>query len=618
MNMERRTIARTDDGYALNALQDIPDLRDWPFEPSLRKLSRYIRPPSGLIILDQQQEGACTGFGLAAIINMLNQERGNDVIVSPRMLYEMAKRHDEWQGEDYAGSSCRGAIKGWYNMGVCRDSMWKYKPNKPGDITVPRAKDARKNTIGAYYRIQPRVSDFHAALNEAGAIYCSATTHRGWQQPHKKTHVIPFRKEPLGGHAFAIVGYNNRGFWVQNSWGSSWGKGGLGLWLYEDWHQNLMDAWVFSLAIPTPKIWHLPEAGDKNRSGLSLRPSPPRSDIAGHFVHIDDGEFHSQGRYWSTAVDVRETARELVKDAAKYQHLLFYAHGGLNSPKDSAGRVAAMKKTFKDNGIYPYHFMYDTGILEEIKDIVFRHKDAVESRAGGFTDWTDQMLEWAIRIPGRALWREMKNGASLPFFPNGAGSRTLQIFLDELARDNGLDLTVHVAGHSTGGILLASLLEAMEDMAPELRLSSCSLLAPACSIDLFRSHYFPYLVEADDSFGIDRMRIFNLTRKQEKDDQVALVYRKSLLYLVSRAFEEEMPEEILGMNKYANELVEEQAIQDLGDRFRIFTSSIEDDSATQSTTHVGFDNDPATMNTVLETILGEAPAIPFTREVLDY
>ena len=616
--MDGRKIEKTDNGYILNALQDVPDLRDWPFEPSLGKLHRYIRPPSGLVILDQQQEGACTGFGLAANINLLNQDRGDKTRVSPRMLYEMAKRHDEWPGEDYAGSSCRGAIKGWYNMGVCSDGKWKYTANNPGGLTVARAKDARKNTIGAYYRIQPRISDFHAALNEAGAIYCSAKTHRGWQRPHETTYIIPFDKEPQGGHAFAIVGYNSKGFWVQNSWGQHWGKSGLALWLYEDWHLNLMDAWVFSLALSTPQIWHLPDVGEKNRSGISLKPSPPRSEISGHFIHVDDGKFHTQGRYWSNAQDVRITAKKLVKKKGKYKHLLLYAHGGLNSPKASACRIAAMKETFKDNGIYPYHFMYDTGILEELKDVIFRRKNETENRAGGFSDWTDRLLEWSTRIPGRALWREMKAGAALPFLSDSAGTQTLKIFLDELAGKGGRKLTVHIVGHSTGAILLASLLKAMETLAPELRLGSCSLLAPACSLDVFRSHFFPYLVGNSDSFGIDKMQVFSLTDEMEKDDQVGQIYRKSLLYLVSRAFEEEVPEEILGMQKYTNPLRDELEIKDLGDKFKIFYSNSEDSSATKSTTHGGFDNDVATMNSVLETILGKTPGTPFTRKILDY
>lgn len=151
--MNSRVIEKTTQGHQLSALQDVPDLRDLPFQPSLTQLKIQLRPPSKLIILDQQKEGACTGFGLAAIINLLNQQRENKTRVSPRMLYEMAKLHDEWPGESYAGSSCRGAIKGWFNMGVCQDNQWKYVENKPGEFSLKKAKDARKNTIAAYYRV---------------------------------------------------------------------------------------------------------------------------------------------------------------------------------------------------------------------------------------------------------------------------------------------------------------------------------------------------------------------------------------------------------------------------------------------------------------------------------
>ncbi|NIQ95046.1 MAG: hypothetical protein GWN87_13190, partial [Desulfuromonadales bacterium] len=55
-------------------------------------------------------------------------------------------------------------------------------------------------------------------------------------------------------------------------------------------------------------------------------------------------------------------------------------HGGLNNVKGSARRIAAMKDTFKSNRIYPYHFMYDTGLLEEIKDVIFGSSKQVEGR----------------------------------------------------------------------------------------------------------------------------------------------------------------------------------------------------------------------------------------------
>jgi hypothetical protein len=277
-----------------------------------------------------------------------------------------------------------------------------------------------------------------------------------------------------------------------------------------------------------------------------------------------------------------------------------------------------MKQTFKDNGIYPYHFMYDTGVMEELKDSIFRRKQDTEERAGGFSDWSDRLLEWATRIPGRALWREMKAGAALPFIPDCAGTQTLKIFLDELARKQGMNLTIHIVGHSTGAILLAHLLDALEELAPELRLGSCSLLAPACSVGLFRSHYYPYLVTSKDNFGIDKMQIFSLNDKQEQADQVGQVYRKSLLYLVSRAFEEEIPEQILGMKKYSDALLKQQQVIDLGEKFNINYSSEESNKVTNSSTHGGFDNDTATMNNLLKSVLGQPPAKPFTPESLDY
>ena len=83
------------------------------------------------LILDQGQEGACTGFGLACVVNYLRWRKAgmpkSMESVSPRMLYNFARRYDEYAGEDYDGSSCRGALKGWFNHGVCLEPDWPYE-----------------------------------------------------------------------------------------------------------------------------------------------------------------------------------------------------------------------------------------------------------------------------------------------------------------------------------------------------------------------------------------------------------------------------------------------------------------------------------------------------------
>ncbi len=606
--------------HITNAAPDLPDARDWYYRPALINLASRIDPPRNLHILNQQDEPACTGFALAAVINYLNQQRGDDEKkVSMRMLYEMARRNDEWQGEDYSGSSCRGAIKGWYNMGVAEESLWSYEANKPGSFSVAAAKNARANTIGAYYRLKHRVSDFHAALNEAGVIYCSARVHRGWEQNQVLDGVISANENHSGSHAFAIVGYDDSGFWVQNSWGEKWGREGLAIWSYEDWQQNIQDAWVLRLALGTPQIWHLEANNQASISAKIMRSKKPnRAEIAGHFVHIDDGKFKDSDKYWSNLNDVKITT-DLLAASEDYDHVLLYAHGGLNSPDASAKRIKSMKNVFKDNRIYPYHFMYDTGLKEELKDLIFRKKEPVEDRAGGVTDATDWLLEKITRIPGRAFWREMKSGARLPFNKPGAGTQTLKLLLQALHKNNqqrsgDKQIKLHVVGHSTGAILLGWLLNRMSQLPRNLRhrINTAALLAPAASIDFYADHYQTALKSVAKTHGIDSLYIYNLSKQLELDDSVG-PYRKSLLYLVSRAFEEQRKTPIVGMQKYADLLPNHRKLT------RIISAGINgSEHLSWSETHGGFDNDVRTMNSLLQNILKQQPKRLFTANDLDY
>ncbi len=611
--------------FKLTARTDAPDFRDFIYQPALIALKPKLAVPAQLNIRHQGDKPACTGFGLAAVIDRLmtvakHRKAGQQAGVSSLMLYEMALRYDEWGDEDDAGSSCRGAIKGWYNMGVCQETLYPYSTGPKPAWTVDAAKDARNHTIGAYFRMGTRISDYHAALNEVGAIYCSALVHKGWDEPDPDTGQINFQRKSLGGHAFAIVGYDQDGFWIQNSWGSDWGKGGTALWTYEDWHLHIQDAWVFQMALPTPKIWHLPARSIASEAAAANYPKPTRTEIAGHFVHIDDGKFDDKGRYWSNLEDVELTAN-LLAESSDYQHLLFYAHGGLNSPEVSACRVAAMKNTFKENGVYAYHWMYDTGLLEELKDVVLGRERSAKQRAGGVPDWIDKILEKVTRVPGRALWREMKSGAELPFADplaavaaEYAGSQVLRTFLNALSASDK-PKQIHLCGHSTGMILLTWLLQRLSQKAPQLQIHTVSLLAPAGTVDLFTDKIQPFLKAPHPDFRISEMTIYNLNHKLEKDDNVGRVYNKSLLYLVSRAFEEQLPEKILGMAKYS-ETVGRRKLPRLNIHYS--DGPVPGARVSASTSHGGFDNDPLTMNHVLRRILGKKPEVEFTSENLKY
>jgi pimeloyl-ACP methyl ester carboxylesterase len=261
--------------------------------------------------------------------------------------------------------------------------------------------------------------------------------------------------------------------------------------------------------------------------------------------------------------------------------------------------------------------MYDTGLLEELKDVVLGKKtDAVE-RAGGFTDWTDRLIERSTRRPGRALWREMKSDAARAFADrNSPGTRTLEAFLSASTKGGATPKKVHLVGHSTGAILHAHLIEALAARQTKLRFASVNLLAPAATVDLFKRAYLPHL--RGGAFGVDAMYVYNLNAEVELDDHVGMVYRKSLLYLVSRAFEEvvDPPAPLLGMEMFS------EGLQKLSpDRLSFHYSDGRPTARhrTASDSHGGFDNDSDTMNDVLKNILGKS-RVPhrFTKETLRY
>jgi hypothetical protein len=594
-----------------NTQADVPDNRDWIYQPALIELAEFIDPlvQTRRNILDQKSEGACTGFAVAAAINILNQRAGRNIVVSARMLYEMAKRNDEWPGESYDGSSLRGAIHGWKNMGVCEDTMWPYYTGATkGSLTIEKAKNARNNTIGAYYRLKPVISDFHAALNETGVIAVSAKVHKGWD--YAKDGIIKHYEKTDGGHAFIIVGYSDKGFWIQNSWGKGWGDNGVALWSYEDWVKNITDAWVFRLALPTPQIFNMRAESARlstTDAAKTEKSAVPRSKIAGHFVHIDDGAYMTNGQYWSTAADIEQTA-EFVANSTKYKHILIYAHGGLNSPKDSARRIAAMKDVYKANEIYPFHIMYDTGIVEELKDLILRKEADASERTGGFSDWIDRFVEGLVRRPGTLLWDEMKQDALDAFARDGAGTDALGRFTKHIKK-SGRRVKFHLVGHSTGAVVIAHLLQILRRSSIDF--STCSLMAPACTVDLYHDAYLPVL-QKKAKLRLGDMAIYNLKDELEQDDNVAKVYHKSLLYLVSKAFERVKDKPLLGMENY------EALATTAGRQPQFIYSNGVEGQRTRSTSHGGFDNDVYTMNHILRRVLGGAPKQPFTKVNLDY
>lgn len=256
-----------------------------------------------------------------------------------------------------------------------------------------------------------------------------------------------------------------------------------------------------------------------------------------------------------------------------------------------------MKEVFKRNGIYPIHFMWETGFFESLTDVIFSSRDKAEERVGGLSDFFDRILESIARGPGTAIWRDMKWDAAQSFKATGGGRLAIKVLLDGNAK-RSKPLDVHIVGHSAGSILLANMIDVMDGLNPlKVPIKSCSLMAPVCTVDLFEKSYHPKIGKTAAASGVTKLWQYNLIDQREQDDSVG-PYRKSLLYFVSNAFEDRKKMPLLGMDKFQDQVSTKAG-------YKVYYAGR--DSITDSDTHGGFDNDRKTMNDILKNILGKKP-----------
>jgi hypothetical protein len=639
----------------LNTLPDSIDIRDFVYQPGLLPVPPVLvncsRVPE---ILDQGQEGACTGFALAAVANFLLHNQGQSRRVSPRMLYEMARRYDEWPGEWYEGSSARGAMKGWLRHGVAQRSLWGDKLCGTKNMTPAVVRDAMKCPGGAYYRVNHRqVRDMHAALAEVGILYATLMVHEGWFEPgpgvstieyldgsKKKTLKLPIitrKGRADSGHAIAIVGYAEQGFIIQNSWGTTWGNGGFALLPYEDYMLHATDVWVAQLGVPVSvDVWAEEEKKNDTISEGASRALPALTldSLRPYVIDVgNNGELSGNGDYWTTPDDLQRLVTQDIPNATqswKKRRVMLYLHGGLNSEKAAAKRVAAMRGPCLANEIYPLHVMWETGFMESLTSYFgdwFTNADKLSGRSlldsvGEGRDW---MVERSLAVPLRTIWGEMKeNGRLASEHREQRGAmQLLANYIRSAGQVGGNDWELHVVAHSAGSIFFAYMLQHILNL--KLPLKSVQFLAPAVELAVFRDKVFQAASAAKCPLPI----LYLLSDNAEREDTVGtqLVYGKSLLYLVSNACEKKRGTPILGMHVC---LESDKAIKtayqgDAADGLpRLIIAGVKreaegkEQASSQSSSHGGFDNDPATMNSVLYRILGGTPTRPFSRHDLAY
>ncbi len=615
-----------------NVRPDSVDLRDWEYRPNIALV-----PPTQLLPNNprpsrhQADSNACTGFALAMVIEYLLARSDRPVErLSGFMLYDMARRYDEWAESDPtedSGSSVRGALKGWSAHGVSCEDTWP-------SLDMPRASnisdddwwlDAVKRPLGSYYRISPgNIRDIHIALAEVGVVYASAFTHAGWdalnrRKPHRMpTHVdeVPAIAPKRGlhdqGHAFAIIGYSPKGLIIQNSWGDEWGAGGIALLAYEDWIANAMDCWVVQLGVVTEDNESVSGTArlrtDANgKVSLSRNIELADHEISPHIINMENnGRLSTRGRFRTSKEDVAmmvdfqmEAAHQEWTAAGETgMDVAIYAHGGLNDEDAAACAARYWLPYLYQHRIFPVFLMWETGALKTFNNILQDAVFGADARTAGgrwdkvkerIEDWKNERLEGLARWPGKKLWNEMKENADLLSRRNESGAGLLLSSMRQAIDEGRLpgNTRVHLIGHSAGAIAHSHLAPRIRDAGFDL--ASISLLAPAVRIDTFQSLLGDLLSE-----GQVRLLIAHLTDAAERSDLSCRPYGHSLLYLVSRSFEDSEPTPLLGMERHLTPLL---PTIDWAERVNLLPSPggswDASSGVTRACTHGDMDNDQA-------------------------
>ena len=660
--------------FTANALPDPFDERDLDYRPRLAPLPPELDQRTGFSkrYVMRQAGNSCTGHALAAVINTVlsrgavggGRRLAATPHVSPYMLYHLARRYDEYAGDDDAGSSLRGALKGWFNHGVLPEERWPSLDMDP----LPDLDDqellelARQWPLGTFYRVNPlRLDDMQSAITELHAVCVSTVVHDGWIKPvvmrrdGKAMHLIARRVDArqLGGHAFALVGYNEVGFLVQNSWGADWGNGGFATLPYEDWLDSAYDAWVTRPGVPkTPFASGRTRTAAATGGELVTAPAPDLKRLAMHVVNLgNEGLLSTTGSFVSTPAQIDRAFGHMERwhgqwlaqpGAARERHVLLYAHGGLNAEDQGLRSAQRNVNWWLNNRIYPLFFAWQSGPAETFMDHL---ADVVKVRLPfglGFDvmEAVDRSVEQLARRTFRWMWDEMKENAraaskridnqgDAAWPPTPAAQKSMEkmpgasltvLRLAEYVRQHPDErVLVHLVGHSAGAIFHAALLQRLVEAG--VPVASMALLAPALRVDAFERDILPHL---GGNGGVRRFTVFDLSDRRELDDVCAAggvdVYHKSLLYLVSRALENRAPGEseapLLGMARFFDRpsgggggtLRAEIAAR--GGAAVFSPTAVPDDSRSDATSHGGFAGDARTMTSVVMRALGRSTPAP--------
>lgn len=226
-----------------------PEFRAAAISPNVgASLSLDLQAQIGTI-RDQGSEGATVGFSVAyALQAEIKKKFNRSAEISARGLYVMAKKYDEFEGENYEGTSVTGALKAARTAGAYLESQWPYHGSAPNPAVKAPYRITGHKDLGT------NLEAIVQALKSGKIPIATLTITSDFDNPSEDGRVIvrtPLKE--LGGHSMAIVGFDQEKaeFKLANMWGTKWGARGFAVLRDTDLKKILQNALVIDDVVDT-------------------------------------------------------------------------------------------------------------------------------------------------------------------------------------------------------------------------------------------------------------------------------------------------------------------------------------------------------------------------------
>ena len=440
-------------------------------------------------------------------------------------------------------------MKGWFNHGGCVMQLWP-GPNIPkakSEATQDGWQVSANRPLGAYYRVDTQaIADMHVALNEVGILYASAICHSGWSSgfnadPGTNVWTIaPRQGDPSdSGHAFAIVDYDQHGFFLLNSWETIWGSGGYARIRYEDWLMNAMHCWVAQPGVVTDQHREIAQARSlpMNRSGtVQLSPDVVlrNREISPFIIDVgNNGKLSRSGQFHTGLADI-DALLNLHLDSALQAwgaqpngevDIAIYAHGGLTDESDAATAAPMWLPARYNAQIFPIFFMWETGAMETLRNMIAEAITGVLRQMAGIgamvEKWWNTRLERMLANVGSAFWGKMKEHADMLSSAANSGGIELYPEAQRSAVLKKIKPRLHLIAHSAGSIVHSHMIAWRVDRG--WRFKSLNCMAPAVTVEAFEN----LALLAVKAGKVENFHQFHLTDEAEQHDHTCGPYRRS-------------------------------------------------------------------------------------------